>query len=290
MNKIKLIEELKEFGWEGFDKNINEFPLIMYDNKMIFKWNSNISGIYVWINKLNNKMYIGKGNNLYRRVYSEKRDFCNGRSANLIKLFNAVNKYGINNFDVRQLITSDKEKLFKLESLFVHYFDSKKNGYNCTYGGEGSSGHVVTKNQIDRQKQKLKEYWTDERKKEHTEKMRDWANDPIRKSHLISVGGEWVKNSQLIKDHKIACRKSLTAARIKKQRTALIKHYKLNNGKQLRYKEIILISPNNERIVINKVSSFCRDNNIGKMGFYRFLRTATPNKVFRGWKFISTIL
>ena len=287
MNKMESINELKNIGWNGFDRTKVEFPLIMSNNKMIFKWNSRISGIYAWINKINGKMYIGKGNNLYRRVYDEKRSFKNGRHENLKKLFNAVNKYGIDNFYVVQLISCKKDDLLKIEPFFISYFDTKNNGYNCTYGGEGCSGHIVTKEQIQKQKKKMEEYWTEERKKEHTEKMRKWANDPIRKSHLISVGKSWVNNPMLVSKHRKACKKSLSIERIEKQRRSMNDYYKSNGGKRIIYKQIILLSPNNEHIIVNKVSDFCKSNHIGKGGFYRFLKRKSDDNVFFGWKLIS---
>ena len=286
MNKIESLNELKHRGW--VDKDINSFPLIMSENKMILKWNTKFSGIYVWINKVNNKMYIGRATDLYRRVYEEKRAFKNGKHENLKKLFNAVNKYGIQNFGVRELMrVSDKTVLIDLEKYFIAYFNTKEEGYNCTYGGDGTTGHIVTEEHRRKQKEKMKEYWTDERKKQHTEKMKLWANDPIRKSHLIDVGTLWTKDSNAIKKHKECCKKSMSKERIEKQRNSIIKHYKLNGGKQPRYKSIILLSPIDEYITISKVSLFCKNNNIGTMGFYRFLRTHKPYDCFRGWKLVS---
>lgn len=284
MNKIELLKQYKL----NENINVNDFPLIMSKNKMILKWNTKISGIYAWINKTNNKMYIGRANNLYRRVYSEKRSFNNGKHENLKKLFNAVKKYGVGIFDVKELIrVTNKNDLIELEKYFISYFNTKNNGYNCTCGGDGTVGHLVTLEQREKQKKKMKEYWTDERKKQHTEKMKLWGNDNSRKSYLIFIGKQWTTNPILIKKHKNACKKSMSKERIEKQKNSIIKHYELNGGKQPRYKNITLLSPINERVVISKISSFCKVNNIGRMGFYRFLRNSQPQDCFRGWKFIS---
>jgi group I intron endonuclease len=284
MNKIELLKQYK------LDENINinDFPLIMSKNKMILKWNTKISGIYAWINKVNNKMYIGRANNLYRRVYSEKRSFKNGKHENLKKLFNAVKKYGVDIFDVKELISvTNKNDLIELEKYFISYFNTKDNGYNCTYGGDGTVGHIVTTEQREKQKKKMKEYWTDERKKQHSEKMKLWGNDDSRKSHLIFIGKQWINNPILIEKHKNACKKSMSKERIEKQKSSINKYYELNGGKQPRYKNITLFSPTNERVVVSKISSFCKTNNIGRMGFYRFLRNSQPQDCFQGWKFIS---
>ena len=216
-------------------------------------------------------------------------NFKNNKPQNLIKIERAVKKYGINHFKVVQLLRCSKEYLNKAEQIFIKYYDSKSNGYNCTYGGEGTSGHIVTKEHIEKQKKKMSQYWTDERKKEHVEKMKLWANDDCRRDYLISIGKDWINDADIVKKHKNACQKSMTFDRIEKQKASINKRYELNGGKQNRYKKIELLSPKNEIITITKVSQFCKSHNIGTMGFYRFLRNRNTEKNFRGWKFISAI-
>lgn len=284
MNKIESLNELKKLGW--IDKNIDLFPLLMSKNKMILKWNTKVSGIYIWINKINNKMYVGKANNFYRRIYGEKRSFSNGRHENLKKLFNSVNKHGIKNFEVRELITTpNKDHLFKLECLFISYFDTKNNGYNCTLGGEGCLGHIVTEKQKEKQKQKMKEYWTDEKKNEHKEKMRIWYENKsdVEKQKMKDDGASWIKNPIFLKKFQENYKKSITQDRILRQSNSLKEHYKTHIHKksiQLKIK-----SPTGEIINVNGSSNFCLNNHMGYKSFKKLLNGEI--KEFKGWKIIK---
>ena len=134
------------------NEKILNLPLIMINRKMSIKWNSKITGIYAWINEINGKMYVGQANNLYKRVYCEMSNFRNNNPQNLIKLEHAINKYNLDNFRVVKLLECPKEHLNKIEKLLIEYYDTKNNGYNCTYGGDGVLGHIVTKEQIQKQK------------------------------------------------------------------------------------------------------------------------------------------
>lgn len=253
----------------------------MKNQKMQIKWNSNISGIYAWENQINGKMYIGKATNIYRRVYEEMNGFHNNRHQNLKKLYNAVKKYGINNFYVIKLLECPKEFLCKIEKLLINYYDSKNNGYNITFGGEGTLGHKVSKEQIDKQKKTLKQYWTDERKKHHSEKMKRWINsqpDDIKKQ--MKSGNNWWLNKDLKKLHLEKCRLSLTKNRIEKQKLSILKYYEKNVSK----KAIIVsvINPTNDVIKIVGAYKFCVDNHISYKNFSKMIKGELNE--YKGWR------
>lgn len=271
------------------EKLLLSFP-IMIGCKMKIKWNSKISGIYAWINEINGKVYIGRSVNLYKRVYDEMNGFQNGKEQNMKKLFNAIKKHGIENFRVVKLEECSKENLNTLEKFYIEHYDSKNNGYNCTFGGEGTHGHIVSNEQKQKQRESLRKYWSNDKKLEHSEKMRMWANDRSRKNHLIEIGKNWRNDPLLVAKQKEKYNKSLTSEKFEKQRQSLIKHYKLNGGKSIRYKQINLMSPKNELITITKVNEFCNINNLGKLGFYEFLRRNDYTNSFRGWKVISKVI
>lgn len=104
----------------------------------------NIPGIYRIINTVNNKCYIGKSIHLKRRL----QDRINRYQKDLDKvLYKAINKYGIQEFYFEILFQSEtisEDDLFLLEQQYIKQFDSFKNGYNTTLGGEGISGKVYT--------------------------------------------------------------------------------------------------------------------------------------------------
>jgi len=263
------------------NETIIQLPAIMIKNKMRIKWNSKISGIYAWFNEINGKMYIGQSTNLYKRVYDEMNGFRNQKHQNLLKLFNAIQKYGTDNFRVVKLLECPKEYLHKLETLLINYYDTKRNGYNCTDGGEGSVGHAVTKNQVKKQKEKMSKYWTEDRKKEHSEKMKLWFinKTDIEKQYIKQAGQNWIKNVDIVKKHKENTIKSLTIERIEKQRKSIKKYYKNNVSKKRIIKQII--SPSNEIIEINGLDYFCKIYHIKRLGIVNVLNG--KKKHHKGW-------
>ena len=99
-------------------------------------------GIYKYTNKLNNKVYIGQSINLERRKYAHKSSAFNKNAVDYDSQFHqAIRKYGYENFSYEIIaeISSEeysKEMLDGLEKYFIQYYNSFKNGYNSTEGGE----------------------------------------------------------------------------------------------------------------------------------------------------------
>jgi group I intron endonuclease len=261
-------------------ENILNLPLIMSKNKMYINWNSKISGIYAWVNEINGKMYIGKANNLYKRVYCEMNSFKNNKPQNLIKIERAIKKYGIDNFRVVQLLQCSKNFLNKAEQIFIKYYDSKKNGYNCTHGGEGTSGRIVTKEQIKKHKEVMKNYWNEERKKQHSEKMKLWFNSKSKDEQEKMMSGHmWWLNKECKEIHIKQCKKALTKERIEKQRKSILKYYENNDSKRLIMTTIL--SPLNETIKIRGIDKFCKKYNVSRKGI---LSVLSGNKIHhKGW-------
>lgn len=99
-------------------------------------------GIYKYTNKINNKSYIGQSINLERRQYCHKSSAFNPKANDYDSQFHqAIRKYGFDNFTYEVLITLStdeysKENLDILEKYFIKLFNSYKNGYNATEGGD----------------------------------------------------------------------------------------------------------------------------------------------------------
>ena len=95
--------------------------------------------IYCITNILNQKKYIGKTTKTVEQRFKEhcndsKRKRCEKRP-----LYNAMNKYGINNFIVETLKECDNDKLEKYEQYYIKKFNTYGHtGYNATKGGDGS--------------------------------------------------------------------------------------------------------------------------------------------------------
>lgn len=94
----------------------------------------NIYIIYRAHNIVNNKNYIGFTSSLKTRKYHHRR---NADKKINRKFYDAINKYGWNNFQWEILYCSiDREHcLNQMEQHFIDEYDSIRNGYNMCNGG-----------------------------------------------------------------------------------------------------------------------------------------------------------
>lgn len=95
--------------------------------------------IYKIRNDINGKLYIGKtGQTVQSRfqehIYTSKLTYTNR------PLYDAMNKYGIEHFQVETIdyCKNDKEASER-EIYWIAYYDTYRNGYNATIGGDGVS-------------------------------------------------------------------------------------------------------------------------------------------------------
>ena len=93
--------------------------------------------IYKITNQINNKIYIGKTENVNpnKRWSQHKSEFRKERS-NHRALYKAMNKYGIENFSFE--VIEETEKPEEKEIYYISLYDSYHNGYNETLGGDGA--------------------------------------------------------------------------------------------------------------------------------------------------------
>ena len=73
------------------------------------------------------------------------------------KFANSIRKWGWNAFEGRVLEEVYEEDLNELEKFYIEYFDSFKNGYNTTLGGEGTRGHNPYANKTEEEMEEIKE-------------------------------------------------------------------------------------------------------------------------------------
>lgn len=99
-------------------------------------------GIYVWINTVNGKVYVGQSVNVFKRVQGELRDLRNDNFHN-DHMQNAWNKYGEDVFAVGQLMECEKYELDGAEAAWGNHFDARnpEHGYNKREYGQGNHGH-----------------------------------------------------------------------------------------------------------------------------------------------------
>ena len=92
--------------------------------------------IYAIKNKTNNKMYVGMTNNYKKRIEYHLYELRHNKHHSQ-KLQRAFNKYGEENFEFCVLLKVNKMEGLELkEKEFIKKYDTYKNGYNCSEGGE----------------------------------------------------------------------------------------------------------------------------------------------------------
>lgn len=105
-----------------------------------------IGYIYCFRNIKNNKVYIGQTVDIVNRIASHKYKAETVKT----KFYNAVRKYGWNNFEFSIIAKFESskdtvnEKLNQMEIYYVNLFDSYNNGYNSTLGGKAQRGYTFS--------------------------------------------------------------------------------------------------------------------------------------------------
>lgn len=132
----------------------------------------NLPGIYLITNNINNKVYVGQSITLRKRLIQHYNLYSNPRVSKKA-LYQAINKYGIENFSVSILeyieCNEITEQVFKILNKWEIYYIAKYNsfgdgGYNETKGGEAILGCNLSKKIAEKISKALKK-----RFKEHPE-------------------------------------------------------------------------------------------------------------------------
>lgn len=94
--------------------------------------------IYCITNLINGKQYIGKTTKTVEERFKEHCFASKRKNHEKRPLYNAMNKYGIDNFYVKILIECNIDMLSFYEQYYILKFNTYKFGYNATLGGDGS--------------------------------------------------------------------------------------------------------------------------------------------------------
>lgn len=85
---------------------------------------------------LNGKCYIGQSIDIYKRWESHKSKFVQ-KYYHTKTLYKAFAKYGVNNFKFEIIEICKRKDLDKREKYWIKKYNSYKDGYNMTMGGQG---------------------------------------------------------------------------------------------------------------------------------------------------------
>ena len=102
--------------------------------------------VYVIINLINNKSYVGKSKDPITRWNSHKNIARKNGSRRAYIIHRAIKKYGLDNFEFVILEKFDtNEKANEAERFWIQYLQTKNpNGYNIQDGGEGGKTKGMT--------------------------------------------------------------------------------------------------------------------------------------------------
>ena len=93
--------------------------------------------LYRITNTVNDKIYIGQTMCGLKRRFDQHKDA--SRTGKKSKLYNAMRKYGVENFRIERLATVDNiDTLNDLERHCIMKLQTYKNGYNIYLGGDNS--------------------------------------------------------------------------------------------------------------------------------------------------------
>lgn len=92
--------------------------------------------IYKIINDINEKVYIGQ---TIRTIAERWKEHLKESKSNRTDhpIYRAMRKYGQEHFSIILIEEISNEKLDEREKYWIQQYDSYKNGYNATYGGNG---------------------------------------------------------------------------------------------------------------------------------------------------------
>lgn len=138
--------------------------------------------IYIHQNKLNGKCYVGQTVRTPKYRWGEDGKGYSSQH----KFYNAIQKYGWNNFKHILLTTiyNNQEDLDNAEQYYIEDLDSVENGYNCKSGGHGGSKFS------EETKKKMSEAKKGKKGRAHSEESK-------RKISEAQKGKTWYTNNEL---------------------------------------------------------------------------------------------
>lgn len=93
--------------------------------------------IYKITNQINGKIYIGKTLNTIQERWREHRNDYKRERCEKRLLYDAMKKYGVENFTIEQVEECSPEMVNEREKYWIEQYGSFKYGYNATIGGDG---------------------------------------------------------------------------------------------------------------------------------------------------------
>ena len=133
----------------------------------------NKSGIYKITNLVNNKVYIGKTKDFYKRYFQYVSDVRNSSKARINDyLLSSFIKYGFDNFKFEVVEFCNLDIISERELYWIQYFDSinREKGYNLRL--DSSTGMIVHELTSKKISDRLKQEWETGIRSNHSDKLK----------------------------------------------------------------------------------------------------------------------
>jgi group I intron endonuclease len=174
--------------------------------------NKKKSGIYAIINRVNNKIYIGKTKNFYQRYHQYLYGIKSKKTKHVNSyLLNSILKHKSENFrfEIIEILNLNKINSFNEKELYwMDYYNTccRLKGYNLRR--DSSSGMIVHKETSLKISNRLKKEWSDGLRSNHSNKLKiNWSNNIERKKEQSKIFSKMItkynyvvsKNNNIIK-------------------------------------------------------------------------------------------
>lgn len=251
------------------------------------KYQKNHYGIYCIECTKTNIKYIGQTyENFYRRWIFHKWNLKSGRHSNSY-LQSAWNKYGENDFEfyplesfnINQKEVTTKDKLDELEQHYIKLYDTFKNGFNLTTGGEKcrmlplsdeAKRKIGEKNSINM----LGKKHTEETKKKMSESHKGYIKTKSHRKHLSESLTGYVRSDK----QKEKCRVANQGSKQKtsKYTEALIERIRIDYMSGITPTELSVKYNVNRRTIYGILNNF-RWKHVNPKGWKNFLENKKKN-------------
>ena len=94
--------------------------------------------IYLITNKINTKKYVGKTAQSIEKRWREHISDSKKERCEIRPLYRAIRKYGVENFSIELIEECNPKALPEREQYWIEYYNTYKDGYNATLGGDGT--------------------------------------------------------------------------------------------------------------------------------------------------------
>jgi group I intron endonuclease len=198
--------------------------------------------IYKSVNTKTGKVYIGFDSNWPNR---KRQHITESHRNSSTKFYRAIRKYGIDNFNWEIVYQSKDGNYCKniMESYFIQEYDTFKNGYNMTLGGDGTLGHKHNINSISKIKQASLEKW----------KNPNFILNSIEHKQIVSIKQKEIQNCPEINNKRI---------------DTLSKEWSITN-------------PSGEKFTIKNLQKFCKENDLTSSNMKKVARGERAHH--KGW-------